>query len=301
MQRTVTAHLTATIKSPAELALSVVVARGADPIEEQLRVTVDGAEVFAEEVPGNGGARWHLLRDVPAGDFAVDYRATVASGGAATELTGGERISYLRPSRYADVDRLESTARALFGSVRGTNLNSPAGSGAGGAGDSGGAREGDSHAGGDDARGDVATLLAVADYVADHTLYIVGSSRVTDGASETYLARAGVCRDFAHLTIALLRARGIPARLVSAFAPGLSPMDFHAVVEAHVAGAWYVVDPTRLAPRQSLVRIATGTDAAETAFLTTHSGDLRFGTLKVSAVVDGGLPTDDHSALVKLG
>ncbi|MGB5952061.1 MAG: transglutaminase family protein [Ornithinimicrobium sp.] len=282
MQRTVTAQLSATVRTTAEVALSVVVSADAETTDEHLSVTVDGVPVEVEEVAGNSGARWHLLREVPVGRFAVDYWATVTSGGSAQELSGGERISYLRPSRYADVDRMESMARALFGSLASADTTA---------------------SGSDDADGqaaDVTTLHAIADYVKQNTAYIVGSSRVTDGASETYLARKGVCRDFAHLTIALLRARGIPARLVSAYAPGLSPMDFHAVVEAHVAGAWYVVDPTRLAPRQSLVRIATGTDAAETAFLTTHSGDLRFGTLSVSAVVDGGLPSDDHAQLVQL-
>ncbi|MGB3827643.1 MAG: transglutaminase family protein, partial [Ornithinimicrobium sp.] len=248
MQRTVTANITATINSPAELALSVVVARSADPVEEDLSVTVDGHELDVTEVAGSGSARWHLLRDVPVGDFVLDYRATVASGGQAQELSPGERISYLRPSRYADVDRLEGTARALF-----------------------------PH-GGDGEGGEAGLLRAVTDYVAEHTAYIIGSSRVTDGASHTYVARAGVCRDFAHLTIALLRALGVPARMVSAYAPGLQPMDFHAVVEAHVDAAWHVVDPTRLAPRSSLVRIATGTDAAETAFMTTHYGRMKFGT-----------------------
>ncbi|MGC1208350.1 MAG: transglutaminase family protein [Ornithinimicrobium sp.] len=270
MQRTVTANITATIKSPAELALSVVVAKSANPIDEHLSITVNGKDVQVTEVAGSGGARWHLLKDVPVGDFVLDYRATVSSGGAAQELSPGERISYLRPSRYADVDRLEATARALF-------------PGAGGGGP------------------DESTLLrAVVDYVADHTAYIIGSSRVTDGASDTYVARAGVCRDFGHLTIALLRALGIPARLVSAYAPGLQPMDFHAVVEAHVEGSWHVVDPTRLAPRPSLVRIATGTDAAETAFMTTHSGDMRFGWLTVTATTDGNLPHDDHTGLSRL-
>ena len=50
-------------------------------------------------------------------------------------------------------------------------------------------------------------------------------------------------------------------------------MDFHAVVEARVEGQWQVLDPTRLAPRPSLVRIATGRDAADTAFATTLAGD----------------------------
>ena len=86
-----------------------------------------------------------------------------------------------------------------------------------------------------------------------------------------------MCRDFAHLVIALLRARNVPARLVAVYAPGLQPMDFHAVVEAAIDGEWRVVDATTLAPRQSLVRIATGRDASDTAFLTVQSGraDLR--------------------------
>lgn len=283
MQRTVTARITATIKSTSELALSVIAASSANPTHEFLSITVDGRELDVTEVAGSGGARWHLLTDVPVGEFAMNYNATLASGGAAQELSAGERISYLRPSRYADVDRLEATARALFADVKGEGKGGVAGLDA------------------DDDTDDAALLRAVTTYVADHTAYILGSSRVTDGASDTYLARAGVCRDFAHLTIAFLRARGVPARLVSAFAPGLQPMDFHAVVEAYVNGAWHVVDPTRLAPRQSLVRIATGTDAAETAFMTTHSGNMRFGTLYVTATTDGPLPQDDHQGLVQLG
>ena len=60
-----------------------------------------------------------------------------------------------------------------------------------------------------------------------------------------------MCRDFAHLVIAMLRARNVPARLVAVYAPGLSPMDFHAVVEAAIDGQWRAVDATTLAPRAS--------------------------------------------------
>ncbi len=59
----------------------------------------------------------------------------------------------------------------------------------------------------------------------------------------------------------------MPARAVAVYAPGLFPMDFHAVAEAVVDGHWQVVDATLLAPRSCLVRIATGRDAADTAFL----------------------------------
>jgi transglutaminase-like putative cysteine protease len=110
-----------------------------------------------------------------------------------------------------------------------------------------------------------------------------------------------VCRDFAHLAVALLRARDVPARVASVYAPGLSPMDFHAVAEALVDGTWRVVDATLLAPRSSLIRIATGRDAADTAFLTVIGGTVDLVGIDVSAVVDGALPADDPRELVSLG
>ena len=85
------------------------------------------------------------------------------------------------------------------------------------------------------------------------------------------------------------------------YAPGLNPMDFHAVAEACVDGAWYVVDPTCLAPRQSLVRIATGADAADTAFLTIVSGRAALGTMWVTAIVEPDLPNDEVTDLIQLG
>jgi len=77
-------------------------------------------------------------------------------------------------------------------------------------------------------------------------------------------------------------------------------MDFHAVTEALVDGAWVVVDASLLAPRSALVRIATGRDAADTAFLTTTGGSVAFQRLEVSAVVDGDLPPDDPADLIAL-
>jgi len=100
--------------------------------------------------------------------------------------------------------------------------------------------------------------------------------------------------------IALLRAHDVPARLVSVYAPGLQPMDFHAVAEAYVDGEWHVVDATALAPRETMVRIATGMDASETAFLSQHHAAVNLNRLKVTAVVDE-LPQDDVTELVALG
>ena len=62
-----------------------------------------------------------------------------------------------------------------------------------------------------------------------------------------------------------------------------------------------VVDATTLAPRQSLLRIATGRDAADTAFLTNFGGHLLLESTVVTAVVDGDLPVDDITADVVLG
>ena len=143
-------------------------------------------------------------------------------------------------------------------------------------------------------------LAKVSSWVGTRLNYVPGSSDPIDGAADTLLAGAGVCRDYAHLVVALLRAVNVPARLVSVHAPGLYPMDFHAVAEAFVDGRWRVVDATLLAPRQTLVRITTGRDAADTAFLDNHKGAITLNNMEVTAVLDGNLPQDQVDELVSL-
>ncbi len=127
----------------------------------------------------------------------------------------------------------------------------------------------------------------------DNLYYVPGISMPSDGAVDAYLNQQGICRDFAHLVVALCRACGLPARLVSMYAPGLMPMDFHALAEVCLDGRWQLVDATRLAPRQTMVRIATGRDASDTAFLTQQSGATTFGGVTVTAYYEGDLPIDD--------
>ena len=81
---------------------------------------------------------------------------------------------------------------------------------------------------------------------------------------------------------------------MAVYAPGCDPMDFHAVVEAFVDSEWRVVDATQLAPREALLRIATGRDAADTAFLDNHGGAITLENTVVTAVVDGEFPSDDY-------
>ena len=77
-------------------------------------------------------------------------------------------------------------------------------------------------------------------------------------------------------------------------------MDFHLVVEALVEGRWLVADATHLAPRASMVRIATGQDAADTAFMTTLAGDVALTSIQVTAVVDPELPLEDAAERLEL-
>jgi len=127
-----------------------------------------------------------------------------------------------------------------------------------------------------------------------------GASDATTDAIDTLLTGTGVCRDYAHLVAMLCRAVEVPARVAAVYAPGLSPMDFHLVVETEIDGLWRVWDATRLAPRTALVRIATGRDAADVAFATVISGRALFTGMEITAVVDGDLPVDDHNEPVFL-
>jgi transglutaminase-like putative cysteine protease len=263
--RTVSSHLVADVREPALVVLQVTVA---DPstAQETLSVTLDGTPVEPVEIAVAGEGRLHRL-DVGIGRLVVDYRAIVSGRVPAESVTAAEALTYLRPSRYAESDRLAAVAFAEF--------RVPF---------------------------DPAELLsAVSSWVGTRLAYVAGSSAPTDGAVDTMLSRRGVCRDFAHLVIALLRAMDVPARLAAVYAPGLDPMDFHAVAEAVVDGKWYALDATLLAPRSTLVRIATGRDATDTAFLSTYAGLVELVETVVTATVEGNLPSDDPRTLVSLG
>ena len=89
---------------------------------------------------------------------------------------------------------------------------------------------------------------------------------------DTLLDTVGVCRDFAHLMIALCRAINIPARFTTGIDygadPALGPTDFHAYVEAYLGDRWYIFDPSGTAIPMGFVRFGTGRDAADVAFAT---------------------------------
>lgn len=239
-------------------------------IEETLTCRLGEDEIDLIEFVGRHGTVTHIAdldEDTALGTpLSLEYRARVTGAGdLGVEDEPAELLAFLRPSRYAESDRLFRFAHSEFGGLAGLDL-----------------------------------IAAVERWVHESLAYVRDSSRPTDGAVETMLARQGVCRDYAHLVVALLRAMDVPARVASVYAPGLSPMDFHAVAEAWHDGRWHAVDATRLAPRSTLLRISTGRDAADNAFLTSHGAGIRFQTLQVTATVDGDLPVDDHVHLVQV-
>lgn len=109
-------------------------------------------------------------------------------------------------------------------------------------------------------------IAAMAQWVRRHLRYESVSDSGTT-AIDTYVARRGVCRDYAHLVIALARAAGVPARFVSAYGADVDPPDFHAVAELWIGGAWHLIDATGMAEPADLIRIATAADAAGAAFM----------------------------------
>ena len=114
---------------------------------------------------------------------------------------------------------------------------------------------------------DGAAIIAMRDWIRRHIAY----ERVSTGettAEDTFVARAGVCRDFAHLMIGFARAAHVPARFVACYAWQLDPPDFHAVAEVWLDGAWHLIDATGLAPEASLIRIARTRDAVDASFMT---------------------------------
>ena len=175
-----------------------------------------------------------------------------------------ETLAYLLPSRYCESDKLFHFANNLFGSL-------PRGYG---------------------------RVQAISDWVHENIRFMPGTSTATTSAIDTLNIKAGICRDFAHLTIALLRALNIPARFVAGYdygaAPELGPTDFHAYVEAFVGHRWFIFDSTKLCPRNGLVRIGTGFDAADVAFATIF-GPTRFVEMKLDIQ-----PFDETGRLITL-
>jgi transglutaminase-like putative cysteine protease len=197
----------------------------------------------------NAHSRNRILRlSAPTGPLKVSYSAVVEVHHHCDEpaslretpvrLLPAAVLPFLLPSRYCQSDRLQRLALKEFGSLT----------------------QGYGRA------------KAICDWVNERVTFASNSSTAETSALDTLIDEAGVCRDFAHLMIALCRAVNLPARFVSGIDygadPALGPLDFHAYVEVFLGERWYMFDPSGNAIPMGFVRMATGRDAADCAFAT---------------------------------
>ena len=219
------------------------------------------------------GTRWLRLHAQP-GELHIAYSANVDLTHRQSDPSQlrevpiqqlpPQALGYIYPSRYCQSDRLMRLATNEFGHL---------------------------------APG-YGRVQAIRDWVCHHVVFTSNSTNSSTSAVDTVIERAGVCRDFAHLMIALCRALNIPARIASGTDygadPALGPPDFHAYVEAYVGDGWYIFDPSGTAMPMGLVRLATGRDAADVAFATI------FGQVQSLAPRISTLPIQDASLGIEL-
>lgn len=244
MKLTASAELVYDFHAPTQVIGLLQAARSNDQtiLSEELSLSPNAPLI--EDTSSQGDRRF---RACLSSQTSIKYTATVENGMRSLLPTRGRQhlwnelpadaLPYLLPSRFCPSDSFQRFAQREFA----------------GAGDG------------------VARVMAILDWIAAHVDYVGGVSTPESTAAHTFTVRAGVCRDFTHLGITFCRALSIPARAVSAYSLDVQPPDFHAVMEIYLENAWWLVDPTRLAPIEGIIRIAHGRDAADTAFLTTDN------------------------------
>ncbi len=121
----------------------------------------------------------------------------------------------------------------------------------------------------------------IHDWIRDHIEYRYGVSESSTCALDTLRDGAGVCRDFAHVGVALSRSLKMPARVVVGYLNGLDPMDMHAWYEVYLGGRWFAFDATQKEPRGGRIVVAHGRDIADVAFFSNY-GPMEIGKMEVS-------------------
>ena len=205
----------------------------------------------------------------PAGEFSVHTSADVRTMDRVDKAPGAYFVEiqnlpdavllYLHPSRYCESDRFGNLAREI---VDGEQLGYD-------------------------------QVNKISDWIRTSIRYTPGSSAFPLSAVETNLRGDGVCRDLAHLGIALCRSISIPARFVVGFLYGLEPMDMHAWFEAYVGGRWYTFDPTDNALRGGRLAVAYGRDAADVAIYHQFGPPALFSSMDVQVELLDGPPSSN--------
>ena len=237
-------------------------------ISEQL--TISQPVVSTVQTNPSTYARYLRLTGA-AGPLNINYQATldIKHHVAEPESIGEtpvaklplSALTYIYPSRYCQSDRLSLLAMKEFGHL-------PKG---------------------------YRRVEAIQTWVRQQVAFRSNTSNSNTSAIDTLTDRVGVCRDFAHLMIAICRALNIPARFTTGIDygadPALGPTDFHAYVEVFLDNRWYLFDPSGTAIPMGFVRMGTGRDAADVSYATI------FGSvtspppaITVSAITEAGRP-----------
>jgi transglutaminase-like putative cysteine protease len=218
-------------------------------MEESLIITPD---IAFEEFTFNHSDTRFIKMEVEKGmSFTINYKAKVVVNPTRVEEKAllksipimnlnHEVLPYISPSRHCESDKLTEFATKEFGFLP----------------------------------DDFSKVLAVEDWIFANIFYATGSTNSSASATDTLSHKTGVCKDFAHLGIALCRALDIPTRYFTGYACYLNPPDFHACFEAYIGGHWIIFDPTKLAGLNGLVKIANGKDASEVA-VASYFGDIK--------------------------
>jgi len=258
---TITAHLDYALAAPADMLLQIEAAPmpGQTLLEAGIGLSpVDHfARVRGED--GIGDRIWLAVAD----RLTCDYRSVVRIDRATPPLASlaavplhrlpGEAVGYLMASRYCPADEFQSFVAAEFGTYDGG-----------------------------------AKVAAMRDWIERAFTYVPGASTAQTTALDTFVQRQGICRDYAHVLITLARAAAIPARIASVYAPGVTPMDFHAVAEVYLDGGWHLADATGMASAEAMAIIGVGRDAADVSLLTSYGpAEMLVQKVTVAILVSG--------------
>lgn len=267
MKFEVTANLKYTVHSPGTIVLNIHALRSQKQIVLEETLTIDPyvkAEELIADRQENRVIRLELTNET---SISLAYRAVVDNACKEVDLTNVEEVPiarldpsvlpYLYPSRYCQSDKLYRFAFSKFGHVANP----------------------------------FEKVLTLTNWIHSHVAYLSGSTNSQTSAYDTVTELQGVCRDFAHLGIALCRALNIPARYFTGYAYKLDPQDFHACFEAYLGGQWILLDATKLVPLNGIVKIAHGRDAADTSVASLFGNiQSEFITASCRAVTDGFTP-----------
>ena len=228
------------VKMPSTFIFNIQLSRTSSQAVIEEFITIDPYYQMEEFTSQDGRTRFIRLQVKEQETFKISYSAVVDSrykiidkrqdlNNVPVAKLDADVIPYIFPSRYCQSDKLQRLADKEFGKIENTYLK----------------------------------VLAINDWIYNNVEYLSGSTDSGTSAIDTISERAGVCRDFAHLGIALCRALSIPARYFTGYSYKLVPQDFHACFEAYIGGDWLIFDPTMLVPLNGLVKIANGRDAAD--------------------------------------